>query len=639
MLTSSTLFADENDRKEIERRMDMIVDSLSDAPNYGAREKSDAFWSHLADVNKERVVKEAEKFLAEPPTRLTSSLYHEFYGTGNRDHYQGPYFQTIAQMNAFNLAERYENQGRFIEPLNKAILAFCDLPSWLLPAHDSNAYVWDGKYTYSDLGSTMLGAQMAIALNLHADKLPPATVERAKNEIERRLLQPYREAVDNADLPGMFWLRIVSNWNAVCHAGTICAALNTLDSKKERAFFLAAADYFSEKYFLPSFTNDGYCSEGLGYWNYGFGNYITLGAMARNATKGRLDMFRFPKIRAILDFGPNQELYNKNFVAFADCGTWATPSPLYTGYLSRLKGYGYTEYENRELGPNFYAGDPTIVFAFAFDEKITLADKTTSKAYEPPLRSDFPDACVTICRPNPNTTGAYLAAAFKGGNNNELHNHNDLGSYTLIAGNKVGNVKDVFVVRDPGAETYTARTFGPRRYEGELLNSHGHPVPVVAGKLQSPGAQAQGKPLSKRFNYAIDTVAYDLASAYDVPELQRLTRTFEYGRSARDNAGFFQISDAVVFEPGKPQDFETAIVTFEEPAITCYADRIEVKIGIATLTVTAHDLKGNWARLETYTSIVGEKDDSVPNKPTRVAFKLASPIESCVIVQRFEIAD
>ena len=52
--------------------------------------------------------------------------------------------------------------------------------------------------------------------------------------------------------------------------------------------------------YLTGFTPDGYCSEGMGYWNYGFGNYVELGALCRNATRGELDLFRFPKIRAVV---------------------------------------------------------------------------------------------------------------------------------------------------------------------------------------------------------------------------------------------------------------------------------------------------------------------------------------------------
>ena len=65
----------------------------------------------------------------------------------------------------------------------------------------------------------------------------------------------------------------------------------------------------------------------------------------------------------------------------------------------------------------------------------------------------------------------------KGGHNAEMHNHNDVGSYTVVIG-------DQPVLADPGTEIYTKRTFTEHRYDSPVLNSYGHPVPVIGGQLQ-----------------------------------------------------------------------------------------------------------------------------------------------------------
>jgi hypothetical protein len=109
---------------------------------------------------------------------------------------------------------------------------------------------------------------------------------------------------------------------------------------------------------------------------------------------------------------------------------------------------------------------------------------------------------------------------------------------------------------DPGAETYTARTFSGRRYESNLLNSYGHPVPVVAGQLQKEGADRQAKVLRSEFTDAADTLVLDLSGGYEVPELQSLTRTFVY---SREGEGSLTITDEVTFE--SPQTFGSALVT------------------------------------------------------------------------------
>ena len=88
-------------------------------------------------------------------------------------------------------------------------------------------------------------------------------------------------------------------------------------------------------------------------------------------------------------------------------------------------------------------------------------------------------------------------------------------------------------ILDPGAEVYTARTFSAKRYDSNVLNSFGHPVPRVAGKLQSPGRQAAAKILKTEFTDAKDTLVMDIRSCYDVPELTKLVRTFVFSREGR----------------------------------------------------------------------------------------------------------
>ena len=60
-------------------------------------------------------------------------------------------------------------------------------------------------------------------------------------------------------------------------------ALILLDDKMERAEILAAMEK-SNPIFLNGFTPDGNCSEGIGYWNYGFGHFMTMGETVLNAT-------------------------------------------------------------------------------------------------------------------------------------------------------------------------------------------------------------------------------------------------------------------------------------------------------------------------------------------------------------------
>ena len=83
------------------------------------------------------------------------------------------------------------------------------------------------------------------------------------------------------------------------------------------------------------------------------------------------------------------------------------------------------------------------------------------------IRDWFADSGILICRPGSMGT-CRLAVALKGGDNGASHNHNDVGSFVVVCGNEAPIV-------DPGAEVYTARTFGPNRYQSNLLSSLGQP--------------------------------------------------------------------------------------------------------------------------------------------------------------------
>jgi len=119
-----------------------------------------------------------------------------------------------------------------------------------------------------------------------------------------------------------------------------------------------------------------------------------------------------------------------------------------------------------------------------------------------------------ICRPAPGAKVEF-AALLKGGHDAELHNHNDVGSFSVVLGDRM-------LICDPGGEVYTARTFSGKRYESKVLNSFGHAVPVVDGKRQKAGADARGVVQQTKFSELSDLLRLDLRSAYPAKALQKL---------------------------------------------------------------------------------------------------------------------
>ena len=93
------------------------------------------------------------------------------------------------------------------------------------------------------------------------------------------------------------WLTVTNNWNAVCLANVTGEAFALLEAPADKAFYAAAAEQYIAN-FLSGFTEDGYCSEGIGYWNYGYGCFVRLDSMLRGATGDRLNLSEMPQARS-----------------------------------------------------------------------------------------------------------------------------------------------------------------------------------------------------------------------------------------------------------------------------------------------------------------------------------------------------
>jgi hypothetical protein len=245
----------------------------------------------------------------------------------------------------------------------------------------------------------------------------------------------------------------------------------------------------------------------------------------------------------------------------------------------------------------------------------------------PGVRSWFDQAGILICRPAP-SSACRLGVALKGGHNDEHHNHNDVGSFVVVLGDKP-------LLLDPGGEVYTARTFSGRRYESNVLNSFGHPVPLVAGKLQRTGRQAHARVVRHDFSADSDTLVLDISSAYDVPELKKLERTFVYSRLG---SGSLTVTDEVVFS--RPCDFGTALVTFDDwqelsPSSLRIHDQTEalgVNIAARGADLGSPNPKDRvWGGPLKVQAQTIQEDLSTPREPARLGINLTQPVTEAVI--------
>ncbi len=512
---------------------------IGDRQSWGAAARAPGF---------KEIVAQAEEAVGKPLPALTDAFFIECARIADRKRCGPVLSARHGRFPLLTLAECLENRGRFLPAIEEAIRALCTETTWMHPAHDRGLRNVKGVVTEIDLSVSSVSWNLATAYYWLGDKLSPATRQLVREELDRRTFRPFELMVTEGK-PRMWWLSRTSNWNAVCIAGVTGAALAVIENRERRAFFLASAEKYIRN-FLSGFTPQGFCSEGLGYWNYGFGRFTMLAEAVHQATGGKVNWLEDPHVRQVALFPRRMEILPGVYPAFADCNPKARPGARLTAFLSRRFGMGLKDIEAEGLG---LAGGPSTrlfemgLFGFTnAASRMPAADRTTPP---PSLRDWFPVAGCLICRPRSAQLHA-LGVAIKGGNNAEHHNHNDVGTFVVALGQGTPLV-------DPGAENYFGRTFSARRYESNVLNSFGHSVPRVAGQLQRTGPAARAEVVKTDFADEVDTLVLDLSSAYEVKALKTLQRTFVF---AREDGGRLTVIDEVEFKT--PQPFGTALITF-----------------------------------------------------------------------------
>lgn len=491
------------------------------------------------------ILDKAKKTVEEPMPELSDDLYLEFSRSGNRTRWQEAAFRLRGRIRLFALAECLEGQGRFVRPFEETVAVLDRERTWVIPAHDRSLANFRGTATDIDLGSAGLAAEMAMARQLLAGRLSQETRDRIERNVRRRVLDPFLRMLEGK-APQPWWLTTRNNWNAVCLAGVTAAALALEVPRDQRAQIVAAAERYIGN-FLAGFTPDGYCSEGIGYWNYGFGHFVFLAELLRLATGGYIDWLNRPDAVPPATFPLHIRIVDQVYPAFSDCALGTTPSQDLLDYLAFRYGFAVPQPPARPLREASRTLGHWLLFTFHSPPPRAAQGVELNKGIE--WRSWFDTAGILIGRPGPSNS-CRMAVALKGGHNAEHHNHNDVGTFLVVVDGEA-------LIVDPGAEVYTARTFSGRRYESRLLSSWGHAVPMIDGHLQQPGVRAAARVLRAEFSDRADTLVLDLHAAYPSEAgLKKLVRTFVFDRTG---AGSLRMVDEV--EMDQCRQFESALVT------------------------------------------------------------------------------
>jgi hypothetical protein len=473
--------------------------------------------------------------------------YLKFYKTGSRIAGEKMMNARFNRIRYLVLGECFYWDRSFLDTLSRDLVDISNQRSWTFPAHDRSRRNLKRRYTVS-LHSANIAGTLGQTLYLLGNRLNNSVKTQIRRQLRSRIFEPLKMAMKVKD-PSHWWMNSTSNWNAVCLTGVISAALGGIKSPQEKAFFISFAWQTGFR-FLEGFKRDGFSSEGLWYFNYGFGYFSLLREVFFKSIHPDFDYFKFERVQQIARFAEEYPMSDLCASPIGDTRFGAFISPALQTYISLYLNISAVNYPN-----NF----SMVIHPILLGHIVALFHNNKLRNIEIKLRDKrkyYNNSGILIARPTAdsrNTSG--LFGTFKLGGNGGGHSHNDIGSYAICVDG------DILSGDVGGPEFYESKTFTSQRFRSKLLNSYGHPVPVVNNVLQQeaiPTLSKKRKPFVSNYSFSDsrDTLSFNLRDAYKDPLLSNLERTFDYQRFPFQS---IKITDSVQFTKNSP--FEVAMTT------------------------------------------------------------------------------
>lgn len=552
------------------------------------------------------VIQLAKQFKETPIPSWSDEEYLMYYTSGDRSG-QRMMWARQDRLPYLILAECAAHDGSFLEIIEADLLSLATQRSWVLPSTDVGLTYFNGTQYFVELNSAaMVGtgycvsfafsliyvyivalvvnalcflshfgqaANFGLAIHLIGDMLNETVKNVVIDALITRVFEPLNSTLQGDGIR-MWWIKEDTNWNSVCWAGVMIAVFCVVDSATDRSFFASRAIEYSQGY-LDSFQDDGFASEGTGYYNYGFTNYALLRQVLYEGTDGAHDAYEHPKAGKAALFAKEFGMSRKSVANFGDSHYDTVfrrdlVSVIDRSFESSIVNTPLFQIEDVEIKPRaaLRGNRKTLLkvpnhketlnlpwyMLELFHQNIPRVQTVTTNGMND-LRRFYNESGVLVARPNGLNDGLGLAATFKLGGNIGTHSHNDIGSYVI-------SVNSVQLTGDPGGPLfYDADTFNNKRYLSPLMNSYGHPLPVINGNLQEQATSVLRRQLEKpfivytNFTNSTDTIVFNLTNAYDEPLLKELIREQIFDRESNR----IIITDSVRFS--EPCMFEDALIT------------------------------------------------------------------------------
>ena len=530
-----------------------------------------------------------------PP--LPATLFLDFARTGNRRNYERPSFARRSTLCDLAISECLEGKGKYVDDLVNGIWAICEESFWGIPAC---MYMQKHGPGLPDIEEPVVPLFVAETVALlswtvyllepQLDAVSPLIVDRIKFESRKRVLGPLLERDDfwwmglgDSSHPITGNKRRVNNWNPWIISNWLTAALILEDTEADRIRHVAKAVRALDE-FIDPYPADGGCDEGPSYWGRAGASLFDCLELLYSATGGTIDVYEEPKIREIGRFVYRAQIADKYFVNYADASALVLPSASITYLYGKrigdtdlmdLGAWSAEQQQKSENGSRDSIGR-ALPAMFAYAE---ILDR---KPRQPLLRDVWlPDIEIFTARDVEGSSGGLFVTA-KGGHNEESHNHNDVGTFSIYMEGRP-------LLVDAGVETYTAKTFGPDRYDIWTMQTAYHNLPTFNGVQQRQGAEFRASNVSYSSDH--DTVLFSLNIETAYPDDCGLNSWRRNVTGTRGTA--VTIQDDYSFE-SPPKDLQWHLMT---PSRVSQPEEGLIHL---TSSKTVHDLVSaeGWIRFE-----------------------------------------
>ena len=436
-------------------------------------------------LNRQSYVEYGESYLSQPWQALSRQSFARFKKDGIRVEYEGQDVERRRHKAALAMAEIVEGKGRFLQQIVVGIDSMLQEPWWGIPAHYDAAVPQYGKQTVDlfNAESAALLAWTCSRLERPLTKIRPTLPAKVSKEIHHRMLEPV--------LGSSYWWKSAGmNWNPwICSNWLACLYLYESDEVRMQRAVMEIENCM--KKFIDSYPDDGGCDEGTGYWDRAAASYfecLYLLDLIKSDEMANVTMLNYKrdKVARMGAYIYNMYIGNDYVVTFADAHSNKRVVQLtvlfpFAEFIGDKKMAGFAAFIAKKSDfwnnpSNLYANSgnfPTLGRELMLMQYIDKLQ--TTKAAEPKSQSFYPNLNVATLR-----SKGGLFVAFKGGNNGESHNHNDLGSFELFADGQP-------LLIDCGVGEYTSKTFSNERYDIWTMQSQYHNCPQVNGVNQKDG--------------------------------------------------------------------------------------------------------------------------------------------------------